>query len=115
MRQQRTEDVRRGERRPFQSDVRVSWLSRSGEMTMIRAKCIDLSEQGARIECQQPIEPRTSVYLQAPRHGPMGNATVRFCRRKGMKHIVGLLFSAAAGEADSGRKQLIESELGAEK
>jgi hypothetical protein len=109
-----TENIRNGERRAFQGAVQVSWQARSGETRTIRAKCVDLSEQGARIECEPPIEFRTQVYLQAPAHGLMGNATVRYCRRSGLKHIVGLLFSSPAGEADQGRKRLIRNLPGAE-
>jgi hypothetical protein len=115
MRVQHTEDIRNGERRPFQGAVQVSWQTRSGETKMVRAKCIDLSDQGARIECEQAIDFLTNVYLQAPRYGLVGNASVRYCRRSGIKHIVGLLFSAAASQAEQGRKHLMLSQPGAEK
>jgi hypothetical protein len=111
---QHTQDIRKGERRPFQGVVQVSWLSRSGETKTIRAKCLDLSEQGARIECENAIDARTNVYVQAPAYGLMGNATVRYCRRRGIKHIVGLLFSSAAGEGEQGRKRLALKQPGTE-
>jgi len=113
MRVERTEDIRTGERRPLQGAVQVSWQIRSGEMKTIRAKCVDFSDHGARIECEQPIDLRTNVYLRAPQFGLMGNASVRYCRRSGVKHIVGLLFSSAASQAEQGRKRLIRSEPGA--
>jgi hypothetical protein len=84
-------------------------------MKVVRAKCLDLSDQGARIECEAPIESRTRVYVRAAAYGLMGNASVRYCRRSGMKHMVGLLFSSVAGEADEGRKRLIRNPPGAEK
>jgi hypothetical protein len=84
-------------------------------MKTIRAKCTDLSEQGARIECESPIDFRTNVYLQAPDYGLMGTASVRYCRRIGMKHTIGLLFSAAASQAEQGRKRLSRVRPGAEK
>ena len=115
MRVQQTEDIRAGQRRPFQGVVQVSWQARSGETKTVRAKCLDLSDQGARIECEPPIEFRTQVYLQAPAYGLMGNATVRYCRRSGMKHFIGLLFSSVASQAEEGRKRLIRSAPGAEK
>ena len=115
MRVRHTQDIRVGPRRPFYGVVKVSWQARSGEMLTIRAKCLDLSDHGARIECEQPIEVRTNVYVQAPAHGLMGNATVRYCRRSGMKHIVGLLFSSVAREAEEGRKRLVQEKTGAER
>ena len=107
MRVQHTEDVRTAERRPFQGAVQVSWLARSGETKTIRAKCVDLSEEGARIECELPIEARTQVYIQAPAYGLMGNATVRYCRRSGLKHTIGLMFSSATSQAETGRKRCL--------
>jgi len=103
---QQTKDMRTGERRQFQGTVQVSWQIRSGEMRLVRAKCTDISEQGARIECEQPIESGTRVYLQAPAYGLMGNASVRYCRRSGLKHVVGLLFSDSASQAEAGRRRL---------
>jgi hypothetical protein len=115
MRIQHTGDIRRGERRPFHGTVQISWPTRAGEMLTVRAKCLDLSKLGARIECEQPIEYRTNVYLNAPAHGLMGNASVRYCRRSGMRHIIGLMFSSALSEAEEGRKQLIRDTPGMEK
>jgi hypothetical protein len=111
---ERTQDLRCGERRPFRGAVRVSWQTRSGEMRTIQAKCIDLSEQGVRIECDQPIDLQTNVYLHAPSFGLMGNAWVRHCRRNGLKHVMGLLFSSAASQAEQGRKRLIRNQPGRE-
>ena len=99
---------RAGERRSFQCIVRVSWHTRSGELKTVRAKCLDISPEGARIECDQPMELRSNVYLQAPGHGLMGNASVRHCSGSGLKYIIGLLFSSAASLADQGRKRCIE-------
>lgn len=112
---ERLADVRAGERHPFAGVVQVSWLSRSGETKTIRAKCLDISAQGARIESEMPLEFRTNVYVQAPAHGLMGNATVRYCRRRGLKHIIGLLFSSVASQAEEGRKRLVSSHTGTEK
>jgi len=114
MRVQNKQSGRSGERRPFQGAVQVSWQTRSGETRIVRAKCTELSDQGAKIECEEALDLRSTVYLQAPAHGLMGNASVRYCRRSGLKHIVGLLFSSAASQADQGRKRLIQKPPGEE-
>jgi hypothetical protein len=114
MRIQCAAGIRTDERRPFQGVVNVSWQTRSGATRIIRAKCIDLSDQGARIECEDPIDLHASVYLQAPAYGPMGDASVRYCRRTGLKYIVGLLFSSVASQAEPGRKRLIRRLPGTE-
>ena len=76
--QGKEENVRTGERRPFLGVVQVSWQTRSGETRVIRAKCIEISDQGARIECENPIDLRTRVYLQAPAYGLTFSALLRF-------------------------------------
>ena len=115
IRTQRNRNIRSSERRPFHGLVKLSWQTSSGEMKTIGAKCTDLSDQGARVECEPAIDLRTNVYVQAPAYGFMGNASVRYCRRSGMKHVVGLMFSSAAGEADQGRRRLLQNQPGAEK
>jgi len=114
MRVQDKQDMRTVSRRPFQSAVQVSWQARSGETRVVQGKMVDLSEHGARIECQEPFDVRTSVFLRAPAYGLMGTASVRYCRRSGLKHIVGLLFNSAASQADQGRKRLNQAPRGEE-
>jgi len=104
---ERATDIRASERRTFQGTVQVLWQGRSGEVVVIRGKCLDISEQGVRIACDQPLDVRANVYLRAPAFGLMGNATVRYCRRSGTKHIVGLMFSALTSQAELGRKRCL--------
>jgi hypothetical protein len=95
------------ERRPFQCAVQVSWQTRSGESKFARGKFLDISPQGGGIESNEPIEPRTIVYLQAPGCRPIGNASVRYCVRCGLKYHIGLLFSAATKLADAARQKCL--------
>ncbi len=99
-------EIRASERREFKGIVQISWQSRTGETRTTRAKCLDISDLGVRIECDQAIEFRTQVYVQAPGHGLMGNASVRYCRRAGLKHVIGLMFGSVASQAESGRKKI---------
>lgn len=110
-----TTNIRAGERHPFQGGVEVSWRSRAGDVKLARAQCVDFSQQGARIICEQPIDVRTNVYLKAPSLGLLGNASVRYCRRAGLKHMIGLMFSSPLSQAETGRKRcLAESEASTE-
>lgn len=111
---ERTQDLRHGDRRPFHGAVRVSWQTRSGEWRTAQARYLDLSDLGAKIACDQPIDLGTNIYLNAPSYGLMGNAWVRHCRRSGLKHIIGLLFGSAASQAEQGRKRLIQNQPGRE-
>jgi hypothetical protein len=97
-------NLRRACRRPFQCTMQISWHTRTGEVRSARAKCLDISPEGACLECIQPVEARTNVYVQAPSHGLMGDASVRYCVRSGMKYHIGLLFSSASRLADQGRQ-----------
>jgi hypothetical protein len=96
------------ERRRFECTAQVSWQTRSGENKFARGKIIDLSLQGAGIESTQPIDPHTLVYLQAPGYGAIGNATVRYCVRTGLKYRIGVLFSAPTKWADSARQKYLD-------
>ena len=100
---QGSKDIRRGERRPLEGVVQVSWQARPGETRMMRAKCLNVSDNGLRVECAQKIDLRTNVYVQAPTFGLMGNATVRYCQPCGTKHVIGLMFGSLISQADRGR------------
>jgi len=67
----------------------------------VRAQAVGLSEQGAGIVCDRPVEARSMVYLQAPAYGLIGSASVRYCGRSGLKYRRGLLFSASPALADA--------------
>lgn len=100
-------DARRAARYPLQCAVQLSWQLPNGEPRTVRATCVDVSDQGARVECPELLAARSNVYLQAPSYGLMGNATVRFCRRQGVKYSIGLEFSWAAALAEEGRKRVL--------
>lgn len=100
-----------GDRRPFECPLVVWWQDRSGESKVVRAKCLDLSPQGARILSAHPMDVRTNVYVQSPSHGQLGSATVRHCSHSGVKYNIGLMFSSASSQADEGRKRCIEAIL----
>jgi hypothetical protein len=63
---------------------------------------------------RDPIE-FAPVYVQAPAYGLMGNATVRYCRQERDEAHDRITVQLGAGEADEGRKRLIQSQPGAEK
>ena len=99
--------ARREERYPVTCPVLMSWQRASGEMCSARVICREISLHGARVECSEALAARASVYLNAPSHGLLGHATVRFCRRQGTKYAVGLEFTWAAALAEEGRKRIL--------
>lgn len=98
--------ARREERHPLMCAQQISWRRAGGETCTTRATCQDVSPRGALVECSEPMVARSSVYVSAPSYGLMGNATVRYCRRKGLKFAIGLEFTWAAALAEEGRKRM---------
>ena len=94
-------------RQPFYCPVEITWQARTGETKKMKGDCLDLSAQGARIQCKEPLEVQSTVSVRAPGRGLMGNASVRYCLRTGLGYIVGVAFQAAASQADEGRKRCL--------
>ena len=99
-------ESRREKRYPLVCALQISWQRANGELCTTRATCREISRHGALAECGEPLVARSNVYLSAPGYGLMGNATVRYCRRKGLKFVIGLEFTWAAALAEEGRKQM---------
>ena len=102
----RGREARREERCPLICAVQISWQRANGETCTVRATCREVSPHGARVESSESLPARSRVYLSAPSYGLMGNATVRYCRRQGLKFAIGLEFTWAAAFAEAGRKRM---------
>ena len=70
----------------------VYWEDVEGNTQKVRARGVDLSRVGARIESPEPLRPGTHVFIQAPELKLMGSAIVRHCKASGFKYRVGLEF-----------------------
>jgi hypothetical protein len=73
-----------------------------------RAKCLDLSAEGARLETDNPIPARTTITLQSARYGSLGTASVRHCLRQALKYSIGVEFTASLVLAPQGRKRCLD-------
>ncbi len=82
----------------------LNWQGKNGIVRRVRARCVDLSASGARVETAEALELRSMVLMTSDQFGRMGNATVRYCRREGLKYIVGLEFCTVFGLGDPLRK-----------
>ena len=87
--------------------MQVSWKDARGNVQNLRAKCLDLSAEGARLEVDAPIPVRTKVTLQSERYGSLGSASVRHCVRHILKYSIGLEFTASLALADLARKRCL--------
>jgi curved DNA-binding protein CbpA len=70
----------------------------------MQARGIDFSNTGAKIECDRPIDVKSSVYIRADEYGLMGSASVRHCSTRGSKYVLGLGLDGTCKDRLFGRK-----------
>ncbi len=83
-------EARRQVRRSIDCDVAVSWRDREGAVRFVRARGVDLSESGARIEADEPLEVGSHLFVNVMEYGVGATACVCHCTRRGAKFLVGL-------------------------
>ena len=93
----------------------LSWQEKSGAVRRAMGRCVDLSASGAKLETLDKMDARSMVLVHSEQFGRMGNATIRYCLREGMKYSVGLQFSAAFGLGDPVRRKMLNGVLCAER
>lgn len=99
--------MRRHTRQRTEGLVQVSWKDARGQVRSLWAKCLDLSAEGARLETDAPLPPRTGITLHSARYGGLGAASVRHCVRQALKYSIGVEFTSALTLASPGRKRYI--------
>lgn len=85
---------RRYRRIPYVLPVRISWEDQ-GEQCFSPARCIDLSEDGMRVEVSQRVRPGTRILVSAERIQISGAASVRRMDQFGGKYLLGLQLAQA--------------------
>ena len=58
-------------------------------------KCLDISEEGIRVEVPESIPARTNVMLRAEQLNLTGSAIVKHIERQGLSYFLGLELSQA--------------------
>jgi len=86
-------EKRKEQRRFTNAMFAVVCQDASGQSRSIRARGLNVSKSGMRIESNQELNPGALVTLRAERHELSGKATVRNCVRRGSAYLVGLEFS----------------------
>ena len=86
-------DKRREQRRFTNAMFAVVWEDGHGQTKSMRARGLNVSKSGMRVESSEELAPGAVVNLQAERHDLTGRATVRNCARRGSGFVVGLEFS----------------------
>ena len=84
---------RQHQRIPYFGSARISWEDERGLTRYAHAKCLDVSNQGLRIEVGEPIPVRSRLLLRANLMDVGGSATVRYTAWSRCKYILGLNLS----------------------
>jgi hypothetical protein len=100
--------LRRHARLPFDDQMQVSWKDSRSQVQTQRAKCLDLSAEGARLETDRPIPARATITVHSARYGSLGTASVRHCVRHTLNYWIGVEFTASPALAGQGRKRCLE-------
>jgi len=96
-------DLRRHERVPCTLSVLLGWPDQDGSDRYARGKCRDVSEAGLRIETVDTIPTHTYVNLRIEKWDLTSSARVRYSRRAGPVHVIGLELTQKV------RQQLLDS------
>jgi hypothetical protein len=96
-------EYRRGNRVPCAGPVRVTWDDDRGQTHYALGKCLDISENGLRVELQESIPVRTRVAFRIERIDESGSGSVRHATRRNMKVVLGISLSHPL------TKQILES------
>jgi hypothetical protein len=83
-------DLRRAKRTPCTLPVRLAWAGADGADRYVRGKCRDISPDGLRIETSETIPAQSYVNVRVEKVDVAGSARVRYVRRGGIGHVIGL-------------------------
>ena len=95
------------ERYDVDFQVFLSWQAKHGAIQRVSGRCVDWSPSGANLQMKERLETHTAVLVHSEQFGRMGDASVRYCRREGMKYSVGLQFRTAFGMGDPVRRKIL--------
>jgi hypothetical protein len=98
-----TKENRRRRRIPCVSPIRISWEDEHGQPSYVTGKCIDISEDGLRIEVREAIPVHTRVQFRIEALDQSGSASVRHATRRNLKVVIGLALSHSVAQ------QILES------
>lgn len=81
---------RRHRRIPYLGPIRFCWEEAEGTPQFGVGRCIDLSDEGLRVETAQAARPGSRLQLRAERINLSGAAIVKRVERMGGKYLMGL-------------------------
>jgi len=84
---------RRTVRFPYRGAVLMVWDADYRHTKYVRAKVLEISEGGVRIEIAEPLAVDATVSFRAERSDLFGSVVVKHSVRCGSKYVLGLEFS----------------------
>jgi hypothetical protein len=90
--------TRRQVRLYYSGPVRLFWDDAEGRTKYLQAVCLDISENGLRVDSNESLPVNTRVSLRADLVELAGTAIVRRVHEQGSRFILGLELSAALME-----------------
>lgn len=85
--------LRAHERYPIKARVRLSWEDGDGHPRQCNGHCVDIGECGIGLIVDDPIPLRHYVGFRIPAIDLHGSGSVRFVKRRGLRHFLGIEFS----------------------
>jgi len=86
-------DLRRHPRQRLDVRVRIAWQNSLGELRSCEAACLDISSSGLSVAIPESIPHRAIVHVRGINAQIDTSASVRYCRRHGMKYLLGVEFA----------------------
>ena len=83
---------RSGPRRPSSAELTITWSDRRGRIVHGVARCLDISDSGARIEYHQAVARLTPIQVSAPDGGRVKTGKVSHCDPAGSVFHIGIQF-----------------------
>ena len=91
MRQVLTE-YRSGPRLPCSAELRISWSDARGRVVHDVARCLDISDTGARIECHEAVAKLTPIQISSQQGCVLKTGKVCYCEPEGSGFQIGIEF-----------------------
>ncbi len=87
--------LRRERRSAFSGRIRITWQDPGSAPHFSYANGINISRSGLAFLADEEIPVRTIVGFEIPKTKLKASGSVRYCRRKGLKQIIGIEFTGS--------------------
>ena len=85
-------ECRSSPRNPYDCAVEISWRDERGRIIHAQARCVDMSDVGARIAYHEPIALRAPIQIRTDRDRMLRSGQVRHCTQHASGYHVGIEF-----------------------